>query len=226
MCGRYTITVSLDELITYYEIGQAVNAPYHQPRYNIAPTQQVLAVIHDGQHNRLGALRWGLIPSWAKDEKIGVQMINARAETLSQKPAFQTAFARRRCIIIADSYYEWQQTNSGKQPLRIKLKEREIFSFAGLYDTWKASDGRKISSCTIITTAATDWLADIHHRVPVILPREAEQAWLNREVTDPSQLAQFLIPYPVKQMVAYPVSSKVGNIRNDDETCIIPVQTE
>lgn len=226
MCGRYTITVSLEELTTYYELGQTVNAPYHQPRYNIAPTQQVLAVIHDGQQNRLGQLRWGLIPNWAKDEKIGVQMINARAETLSEKPSFKQAFSRQRCILVADSYYEWQPTNVGKLPMRIKLKDREIFSFAGLYDTWITPDGRKISSCTIITAEATGWLAKIHHRVPVILPREAEQAWLNRHTTDSKQLTHFLNPYPVEQMIAYHVSKKVGNIRNDDETCILPVHIE
>jgi putative SOS response-associated peptidase YedK len=226
MCGRYTLTVSLDELITYYELGESTQVSYHKPRYNIAPTQQVLAVIHDGERNRLGELRWGLIPKWAKDPKIGVQMINARAETLSEKPAFQSAFERRRCLIPADSFYDWKQTTTGKQPFRIHLNDRALFSFAGLYDTWTSPDGQKISSCSIITTTPNDLMATIHHRMPVILQRHEEQDWLNRQQTNSKLLAPYLVPYPSEQMVAYPVSAKVGHIRNDDETCILPMAEE
>lgn len=219
MCGRYTITVTIEELMLRFLIGQP-SVPYHRPRYNVAPGQMVLAVIHDGQQNRLGELKWGLIPKWAKDEQIGYKMINARAETLDEKPAYKEPLLRRRCLIPADGFYEWKQTDGGRRPMRITMKDRGLFAMAGLYDIWAAPDGRKVASCTIITTEPNKLMADIHNRMPAILQPEDEAAWLNRELTDAAALKTLLRPYPDDAMEAYPVPPLVGNARNDSPECI------
>jgi putative SOS response-associated peptidase YedK len=216
MCGRYTIVITIDELMRHYMIEIPTNR-YHTPRYNVAPGQMVMAVISDGEKNRLGELKWGLIPSWAKDEKIGYKMINARAETITEKPAYRNSFQQRRCLIPADGFYEWRK--SDKQPFRITLKSEQIFSMAGLYDTWIAPDGTKISSCTIITTDPNELMMDIHDRMPMILSREDEQKWLDKHQTA-ENLKKILKPFPVNDMIAYPVSKIVGNVKNDSLECI------
>ncbi|MBP1153782.1 MULTISPECIES: SOS response-associated peptidase [unclassified Paenibacillus] len=217
MCGRYTLTVTLEELMLHFYSNVSSSVAY-QPRFNISPSQMVLAVIHDGHENRIGPLKWGLLPSWAKDEK--TMMTNARAETLKDKPAFKVPFARKRCLIPADSFYEWKQTNEGKQPMRVLLKSEKMFSMAGLYDTWIAPDGRKVSSCTIITTMPNSLVADIHNRMPVILTPQNEAVWLNREIQDMESLLPLLKPFPTEEMKAYPVSPMVGNAKNDVPECI------
>jgi putative SOS response-associated peptidase YedK len=220
MCGRYTLVVSLEELMLRY-LTELPTDRYHRPRYNIAPMQNVAAVIHDGEKNRLGQLRWGLVPSWASDEKIGGKMINARAETLLEKPAFRRLVARKRAIIPADGFYEWKAAGRGqKQPMRITMKDGGMFSFAALYDTWTSPEGAKIHTCTIITTTPNRLVADIHDRMPVILRREDEPVWLNRENDDVERLAALLKPYPAEAMRAYPVSPLVGNVKNDTAACI------
>ncbi|MDB5054402.1 MAG: response associated peptidase [Bacilli bacterium] len=224
MCGRYTITVSLEELMLQFFIDPECSISYYQPRYNIAPGQMVMAIINDGAHNRLGELKWGMIPQRAQDEKGGFKMINARAETVAQKPAFQRLLERKRCIIPADSFYEWKKVGDMKQPLRIRLENGELFAMAGLYDTWIAPDGRKVSSCTIITTEANELMADIHDRMPVILRPEAAVIWLNREVHDLTLLQSLLKPYAAEEMETYPVSSLVGNVRNELPACIEKIQ--
>jgi putative SOS response-associated peptidase YedK len=185
--------------------------------------QQVMAIIHDGEHNRMGELRWGLVPSWAKDEKIAGKMINARSETLLEKPAFKKLIHRKRCLIPADGFYEWKKEGTAKQPMRIVLKDRQLFGMAGLYDTWMREDGAKISTCTIITTAPNRLMEPIHDRMPVILRQEDEPVWLNRNNQDAGQLMSLLKPYDDHEMSAYPVSSAVGNVRNDSEDCIAEV---
>jgi putative SOS response-associated peptidase YedK len=182
--------------------------------------QNVAAVIHDGEKNRLGELRWGLVPSWASDDKIGSKMINARAETLLEKNAFKALVRRKRALIPADGFYEWKKSGTSKQPMRITLKDGSLFSMAGLYDTWTAPDGRKISTCTIITTAPNSLMADIHDRMPVILRPEDEADWLGRDNDDLDRLMSLLRPHPAENMRAYPVSPIVGNVRNDDPECI------
>jgi len=219
MCGRFTILVTMDELIRRYLIEQPM-ARYNTPRYNVAPTQDVWAVIHDGMKNRLGELRWGLVPSWASDDKIGSKMINARAETLLERASFKTLVGRKRAIIPADGFYEWRKDGSRKQPMRITMNDGALFSMAGLYDTWQAPDGRKISTCTVITTAPNSLMADIHDRMPVILNPEDEAFWLDRGNGDVTALLSLLRPYPADQMRAYPVSPIVGNVKNDTEECI------
>lgn len=219
MCGRYTITVSLEELMLRFHADRT-SISYHRPNYNIAPMQLVPAVINDGTSNRLGLLKWGLIPSWAKDDKIAFQTMNARSETAADKPAFKTPLRRKRCLIPADSFYEWKRTGSTKQPMRITLKSGDLFSMAGLYDTWTTPDGSVIHSCAILTTVPNELMGDIHDRMPVILRPEDEALWLDRTVTDPEPVRHLLVPYPSMQMRAYSVSARVGNVRNNDAELI------
>ncbi|MNH25620.1 putative SOS response-associated peptidase YedK [compost metagenome] len=177
--------------------------------------QYIPAVIHNGTSNKLGELRWGLVPSWAKDDKGGSKMINARAESLLDKVSFKGLIRSHRCLIPADGFYEWKRQGGGKHPLRIVLQDRKIFSMAGLYDIWMDASGNKLSTCTIITTEPNSLMADIHDRMPVILSPEAESQWLDRSNQDTSSLMRLLRPYDAAQMRAYPVSSEVGNVRND-----------
>lgn len=224
MCGRYTITVTIDELLLHYNI-DGPPIPFHTPRYNVAPGQMTPAIINDGKQNRIGPLKWGLIPSWAKDEKMGFKMINARAETVMEKPAYRASFKSKRCIIPADGFYEWKVIGTAKQPMRIMLKSRNIFSMAGLYDTWISPDGQKISTCTIITTTPNSLMLDIHDRMPVILRPEDEALWLDRDNQDVDLLQSLLVPYDAAEMQAYPVSSQVGNVKNDSSELIEEIST-
>lgn len=216
MCGRFTIAAPYSDILIHYYIDEETNINY-QPTYNAAPMQYIPAVVKGSIGNRLGNLRWGLVPSWAKDDKIGSKMINARAETLTEKPSFNRLIASRRCIIPADGFYEWQQRSGGtKQPFRIILKDENIFSFAGLYDIWTDQDGnKKLATCTIITTEPNSLMADIHNRMPVILHKDDESEWIDRDNTDVPTLLKLLKPYEADQMRAYPVSSAVGNVRNN-----------
>lgn len=219
MCGRFTITLPIDELILRYIIEDSKIINY-KPRYNVAPMQNIPAIISSKMGNRLGELRWGLVPSWAKDQSMGSKMINARAESLADKPSFRQLLASRRCIIPADGFYEWKQEGERKQPYRIMMQDGSVFSFAGLYDIWSDPNGNKLSTCTIITTAANPLMASIHHRMPAILSPEDEAKWLDRNNTDVQFMKNLLKPYDAKQMKAYPVSSAVGNVRNDSRELI------
>lgn len=222
MCGRYTLTKELRELAKRFEAEMAAGFEKTlAPRYNIAPTQSVI-VVNDTWQREIVSMRWGLIPSWAKDESIGNRMINARAETIAEKPAFRVAFHKRRCIIPADGFYEWKKTGSVKQPVRIVLKDREPFGFAGLWEEWLSPDGEGILSCTIITTEANELLKDVHDRMPVILPREKEGVWLNPDTPLP-ELSSLLKPYPSDEMEFYPVSQTVNSPANDSPDCIVPI---
>ncbi|MFD2116899.1 SOS response-associated peptidase [Paenibacillus yanchengensis] len=214
MCGRYTLTVSLEDLMLYYELSTII-LPAYEPRYNIAPTQQIPAVIHDGQANRLGLLQWGFIPNWAKNKQMAHQMINARAESITEKPAFKTSFVRKRCIIPADGFYEWKTTSTGKQPMRFIPKNHHLFNMAAIYDTWISPDNEKISSCSIITTEANDVVAPVHHRMPVLLDKQATATWLDRSIQQPELLLPLLQPYAADQMEVYAVTPEVGNARLD-----------
>ena len=214
MCGRYTITVTLDELMTRYFIGDTSFDQY-APKFNAAPMQYIPAVIHDGRKNKLGELRWGLLPSWSKEDKNAAKLINARSETLLEKASFKGLVASRRCIIPADGFYDWKVYEGGKQPMRITMRDGRLFSMAGLYDSWTDPSGKRISTCTIITTAPNSLMEEIHDRMPVILGKEAEAQWLDRSNQDIPALMKLLQPYDAGQMLAYPVSSAVGNVRND-----------
>ena len=190
--------------------------PY-KPRFNIAPTQEVLTVTNDGSENRAQFMKWGLIPFWAKDPSIGNRMINARAETVVEKPSFRQAFQKRRCLVIADGFYEWRRVPGSKTkiPMRIILKTAEPFGFAGLWERWKSPEGEWIRSCTIITTTPNALMEPIHNRMPVILSRESEAQWLDQSEEDVSVLRELLIPYSALEMDAYEVSSLVNSPKND-----------
>lgn len=222
MCGRYTLVISLEELMLRFFIGETA-LPFHGPQYNIAPGQMVLAVISDGKQNRLGELKWGLVPPWADDPKVGSRMLNARAETAASKPAFREALRRKRCLIPADGFYEWQAAEDGKQPMRITLNSGEPFAMAGLYETWISPTGEKLSTCTVLTTEPNELMRTIHNRMPVILRREDEPLWLDRSIQDPVKLEQMLIPFPAEEMTAYPVGREVGSVRHDSPACIEPL---
>lgn len=194
-----------------------------EPRYNVAPSQPVAVVPNDGE-NRLDFFVWGLIPSWAKDPKIGYRMINARAETVDQKPSYKAAFRRRRCLVLADGFFEWKRDpgSKSKTPMYIKLKSGDPFGMAGLWEIWHNGDGSEVRSCTIITTESNELLSEIHDRMPVILPEERYQLWLNPDECDPAELKPLLIPYFSDQMMAYPVSRLVNNPANDVAACLEP----
>ena len=168
-----------------------------------------------GETRRGGFMRWGLIPWWAKNASIGSRMINARAETVSEKPAFRDALRRRRCLVLSDGFYEWQRTGTARKPMRIVVGSGQPFAFAGLWSVWRDQDGNRIPSCAIITTTANDLLRPVHDRMPVVLPREMEEFWLDRSVEDPGALGSVLTPYPDDAMQAYEVSTLVNSAAND-----------
>ena len=212
MCGRYTLIADLGDLAQRFEFDGTGFS--YDPGYNIAPTESVLTV-RNAEGREAAFMRWGLIPFWAKDPKIGARMINARSETIAEKPAFRNALKKRRCLVLADGYYEWQKTPVGKRPYRIILKSGEPFAMAGLWETWKDPQGNVVPSCTIITTSANDFLAPIHNRMPVILARELEELWLEPSVEDPATLTGILAPYPDEGMDTYEVSTMVNYARNN-----------
>ena len=221
MCGRFTLTADQQTLKKRFRtiVTSTAACP---PRFNIAPTQDVVVVGDDGQRY-MTQMRWGLIPSWAKDPSVGNRIINARAETLAAKPAFRLALRKRRCLVVADGFYEWQRVGTAKQPVRIVLRNRQPFGFAGLWDTWANPDGEEIQSCTVITTEANELLKSVHNRMPVILPPEAEDIWLDPGITEPSRLLPLLKPYPSSEMQYYQVSRAVNSPAHDAEDCIVPV---
>jgi len=216
MCGRFTLSADFSEIIDRFAIEAAIEEELYNISYNIAPSHSVLSVINDGSRNRLGYLKWGLIPSWAKDEKIGFKLINARAETLTEKPSFREAYKKRRCLVIADSFYEWKRhSQKNKTPMRIKLKNDELFAMAGLWERWKSPEGKTIYSCTVITTTPNEMVKDIHDRMPVILKREDEQTWLNPSIQDSQKLNSLLKPFPEEFIEAYEVSNLVNSPKNN-----------
>jgi len=180
-------------------------------------------VPNDGK-NRLDFFVWGLIPSWAKDPSIGNRMINARAETLLEKPSFRNAFRRRRCLILADGFYEWRKEPGGKTPIFIQMEDGKPFAFAGLWELWRAPDSSEVLSCTIITTEPNDLMASIHNRMPVILPERAYSRWLESGEVDPGPLVELLKPYEASPIRAYPVSPLVNNPKNDLPELISPAR--
>jgi len=196
-----------------------------QPSFNIAPTQNVAVVLNDGA-TRLVSMRWGLVPYWATDPRIGSRLINARAETLTTKSAFKNAFKRHRCLVLADGFYEWQRHGSAKIPLFIHLAPERSFGFAGLYETWTPPIGDPLITCTIITTEPNNLMRPIHDRMPVILPKGAESLWIDSTIEDDRRLLDLLQPYPVNEMAAYTVSALVNSVKNDSAECIAPASPQ
>ncbi len=219
MCGRYSLISDISALQVRFDFDPPVTE--HRSRYNIAPTQNVLTVRAGDGRNVAEHMRWGLIPSWAKDMSIGNRAINARAETLAERPMFRTALRRRRCLILADGFYEWIRQGKARQPMRILLTTGEPFAFAGLWETWTNPEGEFIHSCTIITTTPNDVMRPIHDRMPVILMPEHESAWLDSSNVDASAINSFLSPYPPEIMETYPVAPLVNSPANDTSDVII-----
>jgi putative SOS response-associated peptidase YedK len=223
MCGRFTLTADpaqLREAFPWVQIPLGLS-----PRYNIAPSQPVAVVPNDGA-NRLDFFTWGLVPAWAKDPSIGDRLINARAETLAEKPSFRSALRRRRCLVLADGFYEWQVVagSKAKTPIYIQMDSGKPFAFAGLWELWTGGDGSEIRSFTIITTQPNSLMQAIHNRMPVILPESAYQEWLDPQERQPDRFAGLLQPFPAERMRAYPVSRAVNRPENDSPECIRPVR--
>jgi putative SOS response-associated peptidase YedK len=218
MCGRYTLKTPADVLAERFDLDEYPSSL--TPSYNIAPTQEVAAVVEEDEKRKLELFRWGLVPSWAKDPAIGNKMINARAETVSEKPSFRSAFKKRRCLIVADGFYEWQKSDNGKQPFYIRMKDSSPFAFAGLWESW--DKGEQIRSCSIITTDANDLMNEIHHRMPVILPPENYGVWLDPDFDEKEALSDLLRPYPSEEMKAYAVSRRVNRPSNNEPSVIEP----
>jgi putative SOS response-associated peptidase YedK len=220
MCGRFTIMLEADDLREALELGSVPEDWY--PRFNLAPSQRAGVVVDPGSRN-LGWMKWGLVPSWAKDAEIGNRMINARAETLSEKPSFRQAFARRRCLIPADGFYEWQHPAGSKgrgRPFHIHLNSSQPFFLAGLWERWQPQEGDPLLSFTIITTQANELVASIHERMPVILTGQEAWNWLRPQPV--GDLARFLRPYPSSEMAMAPVTFAVNNPANESPACIEP----
>ena len=223
MCGRYSLIADIGELQGRFDFDGTDLT--HAPRYNIAPTQTAFTVTN-GSGRHTSYIRWGLIPSWAKSASVGSRMINARAETVAERPSFRTALQRRRCLVLADGFYEWRGKGSSRRPMRIVMASGDPFAFAGLWDALRDPMGETIRSCTIITTAASDLVSPIHHRMPVLLPRELESLWLDHDIQDPATLVGILTPYVGDEMEAYEVSSLANSPANDGPELVVPVGQE
>jgi putative SOS response-associated peptidase YedK len=227
MCGRFTLRSRLNLLLQQFALEGDEDRESFDPRYNIAPTQEVFAVRSRVAGQReLASFRWGLVPSWADDLKIGVRMINARSETIASKPSFAAAFKRRRCLIPGDGFYEWKKTGQAKQPYLIELADGGLFGFAGLWESWQPERGPTIESCTIITTAANDLMHELHERMPVILSPGDYEAWLDPENSDCDGLLKLLDTYPGNQMRTTLVRPFVNNVRNQGPECVEPLDSE
>jgi len=220
MCGRYSLTTPEESLVALFDAGPIAG---YRPRYNVAPSQEVAAVrLVDGRR-AWAWLRWGLIPSWAKDPAIGNRMINARAETVAEKPSFRAAFKARRCLIAASGFYEWRRSNGAKQPYDIGLIDGGPFAFAGLWERWRGADGEAVETCTILTTDAAPAIAHIHPRMPVILDAAHFDVWLETAPESVEMLQALLAPYPGGRLRARPVSRRVNDPRNDDPDCLAEI---
>ena len=221
MCGRFSLGATS-------RVGQLFDLPTWPetpPRYNIAPSQAVPAVIQARETGtrEVRPFRWGLVPSWAKDPAIGNCMINARSETAASKPTFRTPLRERRCLILADGFYEWKREGSRKQPYYIKLQNDDPFAFAGLWDRWHPANGQPLETCTILTTTPNELVQKIHDRMPVILPPTVYNLWLDPTIHEVERLQGVLVPYAADEMVAYPVSTRVNSPAYDSPECIAPL---
>ncbi len=225
MCGRYTLRVSPAELAELFGV---INQFDWSPRYNIAPTQTVAAVrlFESGDGRELALLKWGLIPFWANDAKIGSNLINARADTVATKPAFRAALKKRRCLIPVDGFYEWQVVpgQKTKQPYFISVRDVPAFAFAGLWEHWTNPEGNRVDSCTIITTDANELMQQVHNRMPVILDPADYERWLDRDQQDPKGVVDLLKQFPAKRMQLVPVSTLVNSPRNEKPECAQPLK--
>lgn len=222
MCGRYTyFPKEFTDLRVRWNLDN--DPSLFGARYNICPGQEVPVIINSHGSNRIGPMRWGLVPSWAKDEKVGYKMINARSESLAERPAFKNLVERRRCLILSSGFYEWRPDGAGKVPHFIYLKNQEPFAFAGLWDLWHKRDGTKLATCTIVTCGANEMMQPLHPRMPVILSRDDEQRWLETEAAGFETIRPMLHAYPAERMAFHPVSTLVNTPVNDRFECTLPL---
>ena len=228
MCGRYTSTTQPADLAAYFDVDEVVVEEPLGDRYNVAPTDPVygVAASKDGTRRRLGTFRWGLVPFWAKDLSVGARMINARAESLLDKPAFRRPLERRRCILPADGFYEWEAIEGAKkkQPWYIRRRDGDVLAFAGLWDVWHPGEGPegRVVSCSIITTEANDAVRPLHDRMPVVLPPEEWEQWLDPTFDDVGALQSVLVPAPAELFELVPVNPAVNDVRNDGPQLLDP----
>lgn len=225
MCGRYSLSTPGELVAEVFEVEESLAL---EPRYNIAPTQTAPIVRESRSEDRrvLRSARWGLVPYWAKDPSIGARAINARSETLARMPSFREPFRRRRCLVPADGFFEWQKRGSGKQPYHLTLADGTLFAFAGLYDRWRRAEDEWLESFTIVTAEPNGLVEPIHDRMPVILPRESYSLWLDPGIQATEALESLLSPYPAERMLATPVGSLVNSPRNDSSACIEAVELD
>jgi putative SOS response-associated peptidase YedK len=223
MCGRFTLRTPAE---TIADLFGGIPVPRITANYNVAPTQQVATIRQGAEGREFAWLRWGLLPSWAKDARMGARMINARGETVAEKPAFRAAFKRRRCLVLADGFYEWLATPQGKQPMYVTLQDDRVFAMAGLWEVNQRVTEDRIESCTIITTDANPLMARIHDRMPVILPADRYDMWLDSGFQDQQALQQLLVSFPADEMQVRPVSRNVNKVGYNQPDCIEPVATQ
>jgi putative SOS response-associated peptidase YedK len=223
MCGRFTLRASASVIAEQFALFEL---PPFTARFNIAPSQPVpvirLRPEQRAPQRELVWLQWGLIPSWAESPALGSRLLNARAESAAEKPAFRTALRRRRCLVVADGFYEWQTTDKAKQPYFIHLRDDRPFAFAGLWEAWESPDHAMLETCAVITTEPNELMRPIHNRMPVILPSDAYATWLNPAIQEPRRLASLLVPYSGDALQAHPVDSFVNTPSHDSPRCIEP----
>ncbi|MEL7038167.1 MAG: SOS response-associated peptidase [Cyanobacteria bacterium J06592_8] len=219
MCGRFSLTCSAEQLSATFELSEIHD---FTPRYNIAPTQLIATVKIDSQSEKreLNWMRWGLIPSWSKDTKMAAKLINARVETITEKPSFRNAIRQRRCLILADGFYEWKKQEDRKQPYYFQQDSHQPFAFAGIWEQWKSPENEDIISCTILTTEATGEMCSIHHRQPIIVPKAIYSQWLDPNLTKPQDILPLLTSQP--SLSYYPVKTTVNSPKHDTADCIQP----
>ncbi len=223
MCGRFTLRTPAEQFAAMFA---QLTIPEIKPRYNIAPTQNILCVRNRDGQNEVVSLRWGLVPFWAKDLKMGARMINARGETVAEKPSFRAAFKKRRCLVLADGFYEWKKEQDGKQPYYVTLADEQPFCMAGLWESWtdkSDSQAEAVETCTVITTNANELMAPIHDRMPVIMDPEQYVFWLDPEFSDREPLERTLVPFASEEMKVVPVSRVVNKATNEFPECIQPL---
>jgi putative SOS response-associated peptidase YedK len=225
MCGRARLSSDVSEIKLIFSIPSHRPTPNIAPSWNVAPTDPLPVIHYDTKagERSLDVMRWGLVPFWAKDIKVGFANINANAEGIETKPAFREAFQQRRCLIPVDNFYEWAKTAAGKQPYAVGFADRRLMALAGLWENWRSPAGERVRSFAIITTEPNELCAELHNRMPAILGREVWPEWLGEEPADASRLKALLVPYPSEEMVFWAVSARVGNVKNNDPTLIEPI---
>jgi putative SOS response-associated peptidase YedK len=217
MCGRFTLRQAPAAIRDQFDLDAV---PTVEPRYNISPTQSILAVRRTDEKKEAVFLRWGLVPSWATDLSIGNRLLNARSETAAEKPSFRSAFKQRRCLIVADGFYEWQTVAGKKQPVHFHFRDGRLFAFAGLWEHWNAPEGSAVETCTILTTSSNDLIRALHDRMPVILPPVHYAVWLDPQFADTAILQSWMIPWPAEEMTGVPANVRVNSPRNEGPECL------